>query len=72
MQMQYKNERIVIMGLTSLFDSISTGLGCLAADMKYESAKSKARKEGIDVDSLEEKLYSYMGECLSEEEIKEE
>lgn len=63
-----KKERMVIMGLTSLFDSISTGFGCFMADMKYESAKAEARKEGIDVDALEEELYSSMGDCLQEEE----
>lgn len=60
------------MGLISLFDSISTGLGCLAADMKYESAKANARKEGIDVDALEEELYSSMSDCLLEEEEDQE
>lgn len=61
-----------VMGLISLFDSISTGLGCLTADMKYESAKAKAQKEGIDVDSLEKEMYVSVGDCLQEEEREEE
>ena len=65
--MQHKKERMVIMGLTSLFDSISTGFDCHAADKKYETAKSKARKESIDVESLEKEMYSCMGNCFSEE-----
>ena len=50
--------------LTSLWDEITTGAGCLAADLQYESAKSKARKEGIDVDTLESQLYGKMAENL--------
>ena len=51
---------------SSMFDNISTSIGCLAADLQYESAKETARKEGIDVDTLEAQLYGGMVDKVEE------
>lgn len=56
----------------SLFDDISTGLGSLAADINYEAAKSEARDNGIDVDELERKMYSKMGDVIEKSENEAE
>lgn len=52
----------------SLYDNISTGLGCVAADLSYESAKAKAKKHGIDVDAEERRMYGAMAQCVPDKD----
>lgn len=55
--------------ITRVFDNISTGLGCIVADINCEAAKEEARRQGVDVDSLEKELYGEIGNALAQAEV---